>query len=774
MLKNKVSNTNNKLKYLMLFIIILMTSISIAQNQPRSYVKISGNVKHEKKNLSGVSIEIYDGPTKSGTVKSNSIGKFRFNLTFDKIYIVVFKKAGFTTKKVEINTFVEEKDVSWNYEFEMQMFEMITGLDISALNQPVAKIGYDESEGDFASNEAYSKSMQTKLNKIIAQLKDLKSKEYENLIASADNNFRNKNYKKAIELYDKSFDIDPYADYPEAQIIKCEKLLRTPVVNEEDYKRVILLADKSFNNKDYEKAIGFYEEAMDIDPYADYPDLQVDKCEDLLAKLKDINKNYNNAINKADKFFVSKNYENAKKEYNSALTIKPEETYPKNKITQIDKLLAQKDNDEAAAAELAAKEAAAAAALASKEKLDADYNKLIASADGMFKGKKYNEAKNKYNEALKLKQEQYPKDKISEIDKLIAERKAAEKEAADLAAKEAAAAVLAAKAKLDTDYNNLIASADGMFKSKNYTGAKTKYQNALSKKPDETYPKDKISEIDKILADEAVAKQKEADFQKIIASADALLDAKKYKESKTKYIAASKIKSNDYTKGRIAQLDKLIAEQEKQDNINSKYNTAISEAGTLYDSKKYIEAKVKYNEALKVKPTSSFAKSRIKNIDVLLSQQQNNKKYDAEIKKADALFNAKKYTEAKASYLTASKLKTSEKYPKQKIAEIQKLIYDKNMNKPVETKPKDELANLASMSKETKQKYLSELSKKYPNRKTVEHANGANGTKITRIIINETGSAAHEYRKLEKSWGGVYYYKDGSTISEIIFYNETK
>lgn len=738
MLKIRLNRVDNKLRYLIfLLAIILMAGNAVAQKQPRSYVKITGNVKEGKKSLTGVTIDVFDGPTKSGTVTSKTLGRFAFNLNFDKIYIVFFKKSGFVTKKVEINTFVEEKDINWSYTFEMQMIEMVEGLDISPLKQPVAKIVYDESEGDFAFDEVYLKTMQAKLTKMMAQQKKLKSKQYSNIIASADNNFRNKNYEKAITLYEKALDLDPYADHPYNQIDKCEQLMRAPKVNTEDYKKVILMADESFKNKDYIKAIGLYEQAMDIDPYADYPDNQIDKCDAFLAQLKNVDKNYNNAITKANRYFTSKNYENAKTEYNNALAIKSGEAYPKNRIIEIDKLLAEAKSKEAAAKDLAAKEAAAKE-LAAKEAAA----KELAAKEAAAKD--------------------------------LAAKEAAAKE---LAAKEAAAAAaLASKEKLDEEYNKLISSADRMLNAKNYTGAKTKYVNASSKKPDKQYPKDKIAEIDKVIADKAAVAKKEADFQKIIAKADALLDEKKYKESRTNYIEASNIKSNDYTKGRIAQLDKLIAEQDKQDALNNKYNTAISEAGVLYKAKNYSEAKLKYNEALKIKPTSSFAKSRINSINSLLSQQATNKKYTAAIKKADALFKTKKYTEAKASYLTASKLKTSVAYPKQQIAKIQKLLYNQNMNKPEETKPeeKDKLADIAVMSKDSKKKYLSELSKNYPDRKTVENSTDANKTKIIRIIMNETGSAAHEYRKLVKTWGGVYYYKDGIPVSEIIFYNETK
>ena len=56
-----------------------------------------------------------------------------------------------------------------------------------------------------------------------------------------------------------------------------------------------------------------------------------------------------------------------------------------------------------------------AAKMADKEKNE-KYNSLIALADKAFADKSYDQAKNKYNEALGVKpNEQHPKNKISEI-----------------------------------------------------------------------------------------------------------------------------------------------------------------------------------------------------------------------------------------------------------------------------------------------------------------------------------------------------------------------
>ena len=52
-------------------------------------------------------------------------------------------------------------------------------------------------------------------------------------------------------------------------------------------------------------------------------------------------KNYADAIARADNLFNEKNYENSRNEYRSALDIKPEESYPQQRIDEIGNILAE-------------------------------------------------------------------------------------------------------------------------------------------------------------------------------------------------------------------------------------------------------------------------------------------------------------------------------------------------------------------------------------------------------------------------------------------------
>jgi hypothetical protein len=118
--------------------------------------------------------------------------------------------------------------------------------------------------------------------------------------------------------------------------------------------------------------------------------LEKEKAEAEAARLATIqaenDKNYSDAITKADNLFNEKNYESARNEYRTAQTIKPEETYPQQRITEIGTLIAQ---------------------LSAAQKT---YEDAVAKGDREFKAEKFDAAKLAYNvDAQKAKpDESYP------------------------------------------------------------------------------------------------------------------------------------------------------------------------------------------------------------------------------------------------------------------------------------------------------------------------------------------------------------------------------
>ena len=113
-------------------------------------------------------------------------------------------------------------------------------------------------------------------------------------------------------------------------------LLFTSCSNDKEYNSEITTADSLFTNQNYTKAKTHYLKAFELKKNETYPTEQITKIDDLKGKKVDFD--YTNKIEAADAFFDNKEYNNAKRAYVDASTLKPGEAYPKAKINEIEKL----------------------------------------------------------------------------------------------------------------------------------------------------------------------------------------------------------------------------------------------------------------------------------------------------------------------------------------------------------------------------------------------------------------------------------------------------
>jgi hypothetical protein len=391
---------------------------------------------------------------------------------------------------------------------------------------------------------------------------------------------------------------------------------------------------------------------------------------------------YTEAITKADKALASKNYTLAKEGYNEALNLKSSEVYPKSKLAEIDKLIA-----DAAAKEKADKDKAQADAT-EKERLakeKAEKDKAAAEA-ASAKEKALAEA------AAKAKAE---KDKAAadaaEKDRLAKEKLAADaakaKAEKDKAAADAAEKDRLAKEKIAAD----AAEKDRLAKENAAAAAAERDRLAKEKADKDAAEKDRLAK-EKALADEKAAKDK-AEKDRIAAEVAAKEKAEKEKAD-----------AEAVEKARIA---KEKAEKEK----------AIADAAEAERLKKD-EEKRKFEQ-----------------------------KYKSFITKGDSAFTANNFPVAQTAFTEASAMKPSEIYPKEKLKQIE-----------------TEIANA--------ELFKNDLAKKYPLGVTEEKVKEGNNNITRRIVV--TGNKGVLYVKKETSFGTVYYFKDGSPITELQWSKETE
>ena len=255
-----------------------------------------------------------------------------------------------------------------------------------------------------------------------------------------------------------------------------------------------------------------------------------------------------------------------------------------------------------------------------------------------------------YQNALNFKsEEQYPKDRIMEINSILADQKTTQE-----------------------NYEKTIVAADNFFTQNDLENALSEYQNALNFKPVEQYPKDRISEINSVLAKKKII---EENFQRAIDQADKLFYSMNYANAIIEYQNALKIKPNDnYTDDKIVESYAIIEQKEKE----NKYNELVAQADKDFDLKKYEDAKTGYQKAGNILPNKPYINEMIKKIkDIQLERRLLIlKEYQNEIAKADHFFTSIIYDNAIESYKIAQKIDPEATYPTEMIEKITKIIID--------------------------------------------------------------------------------------------------
>ncbi len=652
--------------------LVLITSSVSAQWS----LDVVGTVKKEENNkrFEGATITIKKNGAVWKTLTSDVSGKFEASLEPDAVYLLEFSKPGHITKRIEFSTKgVPPDDAKYGFEFpmEMNLFEKQEGLDVSILNKPIAKVAFNPSTGYMDYDPEYTKSIKNELDRLKLELAErLKAQEaerkakqvnYDKAILAADKLYNTQKFQDAKPLYEEAAKVFPDETYPKTQLSEITKKLAEIEESNKQYNAAIAAADKSFGEKKWDVALTNYQKAISLKPTEKYPADKIKEVNTLSSNDKKNAEAYKAAIAAADQLFGANDYAKSKIEYQKALTLKPAEEYPKSKIVAIDKLLADSQQKEQ------------------------DYKAAIAEADNFFNTKEYEKSKVSYNKALAIKPaEAYPKTKIAEVDKFLGDQK-----------------------KIQEDYARAIAEGDKMMAAKDYKNAQVNYQQASTLKSSEKYPKDKLAEIKSILdnlaSKDADAKQKDAAYLAAITSGDKSMGLKKYEEAKQSYQTAIGIKSAEkYPKDKIAEIETILADLAKKKAAEEssmladkekteKYNTFIAAADKSFTSKNYVDAKSNYNQAIGIKSTEKYPKDKLLEIDKILAdlaakkaledkasatEKEINDRYNKLIASADNDFSTTNYQNAKTKYTDASALKKDEQYPKDKIIEINKLLAD--------------------------------------------------------------------------------------------------
>lgn len=185
-------NLTSHSKYWMILIFLFYTAALSAQVK----LMVTGSIElDDGEKPSGVVVTVEKNGAQFKKISISETGKFAVSITYQDEFILSFEKKGYVTKKIAISTIVPKSILDEGYDpitFKVGMFKQYEGMNTVIFNQPVSRYKYDEKTDDFIYDTDYTKTIQSEITKVEAevQVKQQVEKEQKKtlLAANAKNN----------------------------------------------------------------------------------------------------------------------------------------------------------------------------------------------------------------------------------------------------------------------------------------------------------------------------------------------------------------------------------------------------------------------------------------------------------------------------------------------------------------------------------------------------------------------------------------------------------
>ncbi|MBA3664248.1 MAG: hypothetical protein H0W61_08575 [Bacteroidetes bacterium] len=342
--------------------------------------KLTTRAEKTEKSLQGASVSLSKGNQVLTQTMSNAEGDFEIDVPGKGEFILTITYAGCNTKKFFVSTNgVPDAVGKDNYKPTVSiggfiMSKPIKGVDYLGLNEPLVKVEYKNGGQNFDKDETVT----NKGMEIVSRIFDAETKIIEKFCATNklgdDALNKLKNCPLAKEYYLKAINMLPGEPYPVDQLVKADQCIKDKEMKgelaaaeaakkaeasktaNEKAKTEKAAKDKENFNKNSSGTVSKTNEPVKKDSKTE-PVITPQKREGesngdntsgtgkgnskyKVPQVIGANK-YKETITKADNFFKTKRYAEAKSAYQEALTYKAGDTYATSKIEQVNKLLAQ-------------------------------------------------------------------------------------------------------------------------------------------------------------------------------------------------------------------------------------------------------------------------------------------------------------------------------------------------------------------------------------------------------------------------------------------------
>jgi tetratricopeptide (TPR) repeat protein len=260
-----------------------------------------------------------------------------------------------------------------------------------------------------------------------------------------------KDYNNAVQRYQAALALKSGDKAIMSKLSTTQALLDKQKKDQQAYNDIILAAEKAVASKNTQLAVTYYEKAAAINPDNVVLGNILITLRDQLSVELNLEKDFKAIIAKANVYMNDNNLSEAKKAYEQARSIKPEDKYPQDKLLEFSKIEAITEAEN------------------SKK-----YKETIVLAESLLSQEDYQGAYQSFSKASALQpKEVYPKQKMTELTAKMKELEAQYKIA----------------------YIGYITDADKAFQTKNWDIAMDNYLKALKAKPADTLSANQINRI---------------------------------------------------------------------------------------------------------------------------------------------------------------------------------------------------------------------------------------------------------------------------------------
>ena len=461
---------------------------------------------------------------------------------------------------------------------------------------------------------------------------------YESLMKKGNDKFSAKDYisaKTYFEMALKQKTNDPTA---KKKLDETVKKIQEDGARQEVFYAHLDAGDQYYSQQKYEEALREYESALTVFPQDKYVGGQADAVRAILKERQDKQDAFDTAMSLGESLLEEENFDAAIMQFETASSIFPTDKLPKEKLNEA-KQKRQLYTEKVAR-----------------------FDKLMEEARQFGLRKNYESALGKLDQALEL----FPND-------MEANAKRNEYQTAKGIADQ---------------YNGIIAVADQLYENKAYKEAKAQYQGALAVVAGDAYATDMIARLDQLIAQqdaeeaariaaeqeaarlaaeaEAARLAAEAEAARIAAEQEAARIAAEQEAARLAAEEAARIAAEEEAArlaaeaeaARIAaeeeaarQAALAAAEAERQATIKS----MLDAANALFNQEDYANAKIKYQEVVAFDEGNAAATAKIQEIDGIFAQRaaELEANYNKAMNAGNQALSAEQFAEAITQYQTA-------------------------------------------------------------------------------------------------------------------------